>query len=383
MADLLITTANTQIEEALQSTILLALGKRITVATNTALKALASAALWEDQLVYSTAAGYTFRFNRYSTTADNGTTVLAPTDAPTAGRWARTASTSSSGYLRDVALYEGEVSEDEIVKQLFGKVPSVLIVWVDDTYAPKSQVPGALYSYTARYEVWGISRNLRREQQAKTGSQIASESTKDPGAYRILGDLRSALAGSDLDQDGVDYVEILSASRVLASKVKDRQFIYKLDVEVRASIHNPESDLVALADPRAFDVYRQLADLHGDEEYDADNYIVSGISIATIAAGLTQSIASGSAIVDGDTETYAGQSKLFTASKDTYRDLKSDGTLRFTAVDNNADEPTVADGELRIGVTITDSTDVIEDRILAATLETRSEWGNPDRVPPT
>lgn len=377
MSDLLITTCNTQVEEALQTTILLALGKRLTVATNTALKALASNARAEDELAYNTAAGYVYRFNRYATTADNATTVLTPTDAPTVGRWLRTASTSSSGYVNEVALYEGVPEESRILETLTGRVPSVLIVWVGDDYEPRSQIPGALYRARMSYQIWCCSRNLRPERQGRTGSQISAESTLDPGVNKILGDLRSALAGDDLDQDGVDWVEIQSAERILASKIRERCYIYRLDIEVRATIHNPESDLVTLDDPRSIDVQYQLGDLHGEDEHDPDNYRVSGITVP-VASGLTQSIASGTAYIDGTLVTYAGQSKAFTASKATYRDLSSAGTLTFVEAALDSEEPDVTSGALRIGVTLTSASAVTDDRILAPSLE---NLGSPDRIP--
>src|SRR3990167_4915652 len=216
MSDLLVATHLTQIEEALQQEILLAYGRRLTVANLTALRALESAPRNHNELAYCTSPALTYKFNRFLTTADNGTTVIAPTDAPTAGRWQRTASAVSTGYLRAVELYSGESTGEEIVKRLAGARPGVVIVFDGETLAPKSGMAGTLYASEMDFNLWCVSSNFRGEYQATIGSAVSAEAsaTADPGANRIVGDLMKQLAGSTLsDQEGVKYIEVARAPR--------------------------------------------------------------------------------------------------------------------------------------------------------------------------
>lgn len=379
MADLSITTALTVIEQALQTALLVALGKCVTTATLTTLRGLASKDRAHGELAYCTAAVYRYRFDRYSTAADDGSTVIKPTDNPTAGRWLRTTSTSSTGYLKGVELYEGESAAGEILARLRAKVPSAVIVWEGSENRPISQIPGALYDYRPRFAIWMVSTNLRPEHQAVTGSQITAESTADPGVNRILGDVKAALAGSTLsDQAGIKWVELLGERRAYTS-LADRLMVYQLDVEVRATVHRPDTDSYMLDDPRMFDVQRQLVDLHDQEEWDGDNYVVSGIAVPT-GASLTQTISGGSAYVNATAATYASAAKTFTASRDTYRDLSTAGALTFVEVLNGGAAPAVTTNCLRVGVTVTDASGVVSDRYICAT---KANFGDVDQVPPT
>lgn len=379
MADLAVTTALTTIEEGLRDRLLLGLGQRFTpaAATVSALRAYASASSKHHALRYVTAAGYTYRFNRYSTGVDDGDAVIKPTDNPTAGRWLKTTSTVQTGYARAVELYEGESAAEDIIAR-FAARPAIVVVYQGEANTPISQNAGALYDYRPRFAIWMVSSNLRGEHQAATGSQISTEAAADPGANRMLGDVKSLLAGSDLDVTGVKWVELGAAERAYTS-LADRLMVYQLSVEVRATVHIPDESLVTLDSVRTFDAQRQLVNLHGDDEFDSDNYLVSGITVPT-GTGLTKSVASGSAKINGATVAYAGESRAFAASTDTYRDLGTGGTLTFVERSNGQDEPSVTSGALRIGVTVTDASGVTEDRIIAATLV---NFGAVDQIPTT
>jgi hypothetical protein len=66
---------------------------------------------------------------------------------------------------------------------------------------------------------------------------------------------------------------------------------------------------------------------------------------------------------------YAGQLFTFAAQSDTYRDLDATGTMYFTAVPREGEAPPLAlVGALRIGVTGTDGSQVLYDRIVAETV---------------
>lgn len=343
MADLDIRTALTQIEVALATTIENAIGKTITVADLTALRALASNARKHGDLAYVTSAAYRYRFNRYATTADNGTTVIKPTDNPTAGRWERTTSTSATGYLKQVRLWEGERNEEDLLTWLFGNVPSVVIVWEGEEYEPRAGgYPGTLYKYKPEFSVWAVSRNLRLEKQGATGSQIATEATADPGVNRIIGDLRRALAGSSLAQDGVDWAEITRSDRVLSSH--ERGHVYRLGVKVYATIHNnisPDDDATALTridvDFQAANQYGLADDAYPDDVVTATNYL----AVTQLAPGQGQ-IVGGAATVNGVAVTAATVSTVgLIANQRVDRYLDTSGAWRFAVKDlaEPAEEP--------------------------------------------
>ena len=90
-----IQTALTSIETALRDTILDGLGHCLTVATLAALRALPSAGMRDGKRAFVTAATLRYRFSRYSTATDNGTTIIKPTDSPATGRWLATTSASA------------------------------------------------------------------------------------------------------------------------------------------------------------------------------------------------------------------------------------------------------------------------------------------------
>jgi hypothetical protein len=364
---LAIDTCLTQIEQALQTTILVGLGKRITVATNAAIQGLDSESMKHGKLAYSTAGGYVWRFNRYSTAAA-ASTVLVPTDAPTAGRWERTTSTSATGYLTAVELYEGEAGAQDILTRFKQQKPCVVINWLGNEWTPRSLVPGALFAYRPRFALWAVSGNLRGEGQAITGSQVTSEATRDPGANRIIGDLRELLAGSDLDQDGVQYVYLGRESRVVSSNapnMHDRLMVYSIEIEVRASVHHPDTDLVTLDTSGGFRAQYNLMNTDLDLTFDDDNYVTSGMTVP-IGAGLTKTIAAGTMYFDGESLSVASASKTFTASKWTWRDVNENGVYTYTETEIGAEAPTLDDDLIRIGVTETDAAGVAFDRVLAA-----------------
>jgi len=378
MADLLAATALTQIETLLQREVALAVQKRLTVATVAALRALDSASRTHLEMARVTASTAVYYFDRYSTATDDGSTAIKPTDRTTIqpGRWLATISTSSYGYCRQVVLYEGESTPEEIIGRL-GNKPVVVICWQGSSHTPASQIAGSLYDWRPRFDLWVVSSSLRGEHQASTGSQIASEATADPGANRILGDLKTALAGSTLaDQPGVKWVEILDEDRVLSS-LADRLMLYRLGVEVRCTLHIPDAagDLVALSEMW---VQRQVADVHDETEMDEENCVRTGLYVP-MGAGLTQTVAAGSARISNATVAVAGAAVTFAANKDTYRDLSAGGAWTFTAVDRGFPEPSQATGVLRVGVTTTDASGVTGDRFLCGTLE---DFGAMDRVIP-
>jgi len=83
--------------------------------------------------------------------------------------------------------------------------------------------------------------------------------------------------------------------------------------------------------------------------------VISGLLPAT-SSTLTSDISAGVAYVMGRRIVKGTTSHTYTALKDTYVDLKGDGTYIFTEVDNGADAPPVAPDSIRLAKVITSAT---------------------------
>ena len=247
-------TEITAVERALVRGIRQALGKRNTVANAAALRAVPvlgaslGLAVEDGALVYVTSAALAYQFEVGSTAADDGATVIQPTQivGSLPGRWLVTASAVASGYLVDVRLYEGEQSEDEILERILGRVPSVMVRWQSSEHVAKSQVPGALYRVEESFDVWAVSANYRAGvlPAAIVGSPIAAEAAADPGVNALIGDLQTFLAGltgEDVNETGIAYCEIGHVEPVYRS-LAERRFVFSLGLKVHASVQ-------AAADP--------------------------------------------------------------------------------------------------------------------------------------
>lgn len=251
-------TALTTIEEALRDTIADGLGKCRTAATLTDLRAYPTAAIKHGARAYCTAAAYRYAFDRFETHADNGTTYIRPADFQSNGVWVRTASTSGSGYLRGVELYDGDFSPSALLVRLNGVKPGVVIVYDGDEWTRPSTIAGSVYKNNYDFSVWCVSSNLRYEPRAATPSPIATESAADPGVNKITGDVAALLAGNQIGLGpGVQWVEILSRKRE-ATNLADRLMVYGLRIRVYASIHNVEPDDEPI-DLTSLSVQRRLA----------------------------------------------------------------------------------------------------------------------------
>ena len=89
------------------------------------------------------------------------------------------------------------------------------------------------------------------------------------------------------------------------------------------------------------------------EYLDALNGVVTGMTIAT-SVDLNSTVTAGYAYVNLTRVDLANTAKLFTASKDTYVDIDSTGTLVYTEVANGAAEPTLTSPNERLAKVVTD-----------------------------
>ena len=87
------------------------------------------------------------------------------------------------------------------------------------------------------------------------------------------------------------------------------------------------------------------------------DYVYSG-GLAPTSTSLVSTITACVAYVEGVRVSVAATAKTFTASKDTYVDLDTSGEYQYSAVNNDAAEPDVADNAIRMFRVVTDETKV-------------------------
>jgi hypothetical protein len=223
---------------------------------------------------FVSAVGLRYEWSRASVDLDDGVKVIQPADvaAGAPGRWLRTTSSSTGGYLVAVNFWQGETKKAEFQSRVFSVSPSVAIIWESSDNDPRSTTPGAIYDYPCRFSIWCIDENLRPDYEAFFGSPYDFD-VLHPGAIQILGDVKQLLADENkrLVQAGDPDSGILSLSggakivKVLGEDVEDadlaeRVMVLSLGIEVIGSIENPDSPAEHQATPDDFSNYCRHCD---------------------------------------------------------------------------------------------------------------------------
>ncbi|MCK5016351.1 MAG: hypothetical protein KAS32_04690, partial [Candidatus Peribacteraceae bacterium] len=93
-----------------------------------------------------------------------------------------------------------------------------------------------------------------------------------------------------------------------------------------------------------------------------EDYVVSGFSGDGTGSGLELTLTTGAAYVDGyrvsRVSSEFDMTHTYTASKDTYVDIDSDGELSYIETALGAGEPTLDAGKIRLIKVVTDGTDI-------------------------
>lgn len=396
-------TALTRVEQALVDAISLAYQwRRPAVADLTALAALASAPTPDSALCFVQDQGVVYRFKRYSTNAEALPYVVKPGDLASdrPGRWERCTSTVTkgpayfrpvhrveTGYAKQVQLWQGQGGSAEALDRIFGSTPAFLIRWTGVNIGARhvGNPLGSIYSYDLSFEVWCFSKNYRPQNQAVWGSDVESEQnddtdpaaqTNDPGLNRMIGDLHYLFGhGSTINlAPAVSATFITGQTTIVHEDLDSREFVASVPLVVQAGLSIPDEDLVGLEYAM---VQTQWVGFGEDGKFDTDNYVAQGYRIFE-REGLNGTPTPGAAYVNGTLISSQPGAHLFTASKDTYRYLLSDGSIFYAEVDTNADEPRTPSGAFRLGLTQTNATDIYNDVLLADYID---DDGEPFRVP--
>lgn len=390
-------TAQTTLENLLRDTILYALGWRLpAVASVAALRAVvtlgdSSSSRNDDELICVVVAGVVtaaYRWDGLFAGADDGAATVRPNDVPAdkPGRWRRWTSTirfsevvgGNSRYLHEIAtgplqrvqLLDKNMTDAEIDALLGGQVPAVVIEASDDAPDDATQAAGHRWLTSYRFTVSVLTRNFREHREAAQGSAVSGDT--DPGANSIDGLLKALLAGTQLSSvvDGVREVRI-GRGRNWISELAQRRVFRSRDYVVDVTEENPAAPNDAGA-AEQITAQAEFVDLNAAEEFDELNYITSGMQVS-LGVGLAKTVSAGTALIAGAAVVYAGELRSFGAFSDTYRDLKPDGTMTFVEVVADGEEPAVTATALRVGVTRTNGSSVIDDRLIAST---RANYGS-------
>jgi len=398
-----IRTALTRIEQALVDAISLAYQwRRPAVDSLDALAALPSAPNKDGQLCFVTPEGVVYRFKRYSTNAEARPYVVQPSDlaASAPGRWERTTSTVTkgpnhfkpvnrveTGYAKQVLLWQGEGGSDAALDRMFGQTPSFLVRWTGVNIGQRhvGNPLGSVYSYDCSFEIWCFSKNYRPQNQALWGSDVESEQNddsnaadqaNDPGLNRMVGDIQYLLGtGATLGlSPAVSACFITGSTTIVHEDLDSREFVASIPLVVQAGLSIPDEDLVGL---ESASVQTQWIGFGEDAKFDTANYVAQGYRVFE-RTGLNGTPTPGVAYVNGQLISSQPGDHLFTASKDTYRYLLSDGSIFYIEVETNADEPRTPSGAFRLGLTQTSATDIYNDVLLADYID---DDGDPFLVP--
>lgn len=392
-----------EIEQALVRALRLGLCERLTFADTIEARAFnglgpsGTHRIPTDRLAYVTGAGYAYEWSPTSTATDgggSGSAVIKPSDiAPSApGRWLRTSSTVSSGYIKAVNYWQGETARQEFQSRIYAAQPSVAVVWEGSDHRSRSTIPGAIYDYPVTFSVWCVDNNLRPNYQAMFGPTHTGDSAH-PGVISILGDVKSVLADENkktyiagsttsgiLGLGGGVKVVQLGAEAMEDADLAERVMVLSLSVTVVASVENPDE---ASEHFTATSVYMQpnLTELHDQTELDADNCVIEGLAF-TPGASLTAAPSNGAAMIAG-VEVWSPSgppAHTFTAERDTYYDFKTDGTFVYKPTMRDGAAPSVTANAIRVGVVTTDSLGIVSARYIAAV---SGPFGDPYKAAPS
>jgi hypothetical protein len=264
------------------------------------------------------------------------------------------------------------MTEEEMNFLIIGQVPSVVIEATDDD--PEDYDQGIGYRWNTEYgfTISTIAQNLRDRREDAQDSPVPGDT--DPGANTIDGAIKVLLAGIQLFSvvDGVRAVRLGRGHNWISDMgqrriVRSRAFMMQV-TELNCNAPNdfgPAEEVAAQA---------ELTDLNQTEPpFDILNYLISG-AVVPIGVGFAKPITAASAIIAGVPVAYAGELKVFTAYRDTYRDLLPSGLMTFVEVTVTGEPPAVTATALRIGKTRTDGSSVMWDQIIAGT---RDPYMNP------
>lgn len=369
-----IRTAAIEVQTAVVNSLALAYGqRRADVATLSDLATIAIDNLLDHALAFVQAEGVAYRLHKAAVDPEVLPYVVKPAGV-TNGRWKQAFTTMTlgpnyerplhriqSGYARIVEEWKGQ--SDEAIERIFANSPAFLVELVEDVYELSGTRHGGIYKVAWHFVIHCFARNLRRGPDALIGSEVSEDSglDSDPGVLRMLGDARYLLAGTDLGLGlSVMFCAIDGSGRVAESDYDQRQFRGELDLIVRGTVHRVDEDLISGAE-----IWAERFET-GGHPFDPRNAVLAGLMVIPEEGVIAASPIQGVAMIDGDMVACVPGLYQFEPNSETYRDLNKQGVLTYYRVDVGQPAPPQEAGTLRIGVTLTDDSQIVADKFLAS-----------------
>lgn len=334
-------------------------------------------------LIFVTTVGRVYKYEGYSLEIDDNLNVIIPNDMPIGGRgrwikqdlaldkgpnYRKPVYIVQTGYAKAVEPYEGQLNIPNEELRAMGVIPGFFVHWAGDEYETASQYQGSVYFVKHRFVIQCLSSCLRPDASALYGSPFQSENDYDPGLYRMMGDVRYLLAGSKIGVSTVDYTD-LKAGDVVEEDWDSRIFIGEVEVIVRDTVNIADEDLV---DFRELAIIPHLTESKGDI-FNLSSYILQGLRVP-ILSGLSVAPESGSVLMN-DNIVYSNPTVYnFPANSITYRDLDINGNFIYSSISSGEDPPIQPPNTMRIGLSITDSSNITFDNYLA---DSNVPYGSP------
>ena len=369
-----IRTATTDVQDAIVRALELAYLRRYPESADlTALALVDSEKLPDRALVYVQSEGVVYRLSKASTLS-----VALPDIVPAAGngRWIRQTSTMTMGpnyfapiyrvrygVVNAVEAFQGDMSE--FLDRLMGQRPAFGVEVIEDDLQLRAQRQGSIYDAKWKVIIHATTFNYRHGSDALYGSDVAEDSgiASERGIYRLMGDARYLLAGTDLGLGlCIKFASIDGNGRLVEKQLGQRYFRGEIDLTVHGTVQILDEDLF----PQwAASIERYETGTPDGRAFDPANFVAQGLRIQP-QSGLSAAPVPGVAYFDGQPVSVSPGLHVFSANSDTYRDLLPNGTLIYLEADVGQPAPSQTPNSLRVGVTRTDATSIIADTLLCS-----------------
>ena len=286
------------------------------------------------------------------------------------GRWLRQSSSVTLGldYFRPVhrvrfgcvnavEAFQGDMGE--FLERLFAQRPAIGVEVVQDQLELRAQRQGSIYDAKWQCIIHVTSFNYRHGTDALYGSDVAEDSgiASERGVYRLMGDVRYLLAGSDLGLGlCIKFASIDGNGRLVEKDLGQRYFRGEVDLTVHGTVQRLDEDL---QQPFAMGIERYDTSGPGGR-FDPANYVAQGCMVLP-QTGLNGSPVAGVAYLAGEQISVPATLHAFPANRDTYRYLTPSGQWVYRDVEIGQTPYDLPANTLAVGFTRTDATNIIGD----------------------
>ena len=367
-------TASIVVQDAVVRALELAYLRRYQeVADLAALAVVATEPLPNRAMIWVLSEGVVYQLSKANTDAPISPDIIS---ANGNGRWLRQSSSMTlgpnyfapihrvrSGIVNAVEAFQGDMGE--FLQRIFAQRPAFGVELVEDNFAMRAQRHGSIYDAKWTLIIHATAFNLRHGTDALYGSDVAEDGgiASERGIYRLIGDARYLLAGTDLGLGlGIKFASIDGSGRLVEKDLGQRYFRAEIDLSIHGTVHILDEDLF----PQwAASIERYETGTPDGRAFDPSNFVAQGLRIQP-QTGLSAAPVPGVAYFDGQPISVSPGLRVFAANTDTYRDLLQSGAFVYLESEIGQPAPNQTPNSLRVGVTRTDANSIIADTLLCS-----------------